>query len=96
MHTTAQDSGGRTPAQVSAALREDVAAMIGTDPGAIGQDANLVHLGLGSLEMMRLVNRWRREGVKVSFRELAAEPTLGAWQRHLDAVAAAGPEGDRA
>ncbi|WP_190014468.1 phosphopantetheine-binding protein [Streptomyces lucensis] len=88
METTA-DGSGQAPAQVSAALREAVAAMIGTDPGAIAPDANLIHLGLGSLEMMRLVNRWRREGLPVQFRELAAEPTLDAWQRHFDAVAAA-------
>nr|AVR52598.1 hypothetical protein [Streptomyces sp. FXJ1.235] len=87
MDTTA-DSSEQTPTEVSAALREAVAAMIGTEPGTIAPDANLIHLGLGSLEMMRLVNKWRRDGLPVQFRELAAEPTLAAWQRHFDAVAA--------
>jgi aryl carrier-like protein len=74
--------------QVSAALREAAAAMIGIAPETIAPDANLVHLGLGSLEMMRLANRWRRDGLPVSFRVLAAEPTLEAWQRHFDSLAA--------
>jgi aryl carrier-like protein len=84
---TTTDSSGQTPTEVSAALREAVAAMIGAEPDAIAPDANLIHLGLGSLEMMRLVNRWRRDGLPVSFRELAAEPRLDAWQRHFDTVA---------
>ncbi|WP_333767825.1 phosphopantetheine-binding protein [Streptomyces sp. IBSBF 2435] len=88
MTETTADGSGQTPVEVSAALREAVAAKIGTEPGAIAPDANLVLLGLGSLEMMQLVNRWRRDGLPVSFRELAAEPTLDAWQRHFNAVTA--------
>ena len=68
-------------------LREAVATMIGTEPGAIPLDANLNHLGVDSIGMMRLVNKWRRVGIRVSFRELAAEPTLAAWQRYLDTPA---------
>lgn len=94
METTA-DTSGQTPPKVSAALREAVAAMIGAEPDAIAPDANLIHLGLGSLEVMRLVNRWRRDGLPVSFRELAAEPTLDAWQRHFDTVAAGTGEATR-
>jgi aryl carrier-like protein len=73
---------------VSAALRQAVAAVIGAEPDTIDPDANLIHLGLGSLEMMRMVNRWRREGHPVDFRELAAEPTLSAWQRHFETLTA--------
>ncbi|GAA3412588.1 phosphopantetheine-binding protein [Streptosporangium vulgare] len=67
-------------------LRQAVATIIGTEPGEITGDANLVFLGLGSLEMMRLVTRWRRQGIAVEFGELAAEPTVEAWQRHLRAA----------
>ncbi|MFE5597691.1 phosphopantetheine-binding protein [Streptomyces coelicoflavus] len=81
------DSAEQAPTEVSAALREAVEAVIGAEHGTIEPNANLIHVGLGSLEMMRLVNRWRRDGLPVSFRELAAEPTLEAWQRHFDAVA---------
>ncbi|MCE7082328.1 phosphopantetheine-binding protein [Streptomyces sp. ST2-7A] len=70
-------------------LREAVAGMLGVTPQEVPDDAHLVHLGLGSLEMMRLVTRWRRQGVPADFAELTAAPTLAAWQRHLDAVWAA-------
>jgi aryl carrier-like protein len=65
-------------------LREVVAAIVGTPAAEIPGDANLVFLGLGSLEMMRLVTRWRREGLAVEFSELAAVPTIDAWAGHLD------------
>jgi aryl carrier-like protein len=70
-------------------LRAAVAAIIGLAPDSIPDDANLIHLGMDSLGMMRLVNRWRREGIRVSSRELSTEPTLSAWQRHLRALRAA-------
>ncbi|CAM5506547.1 hypothetical protein GCM10010329_63820 [Streptomyces spiroverticillatus] len=66
-----------------AELRQDVAAMTGLAAETITGDAHLVHLGLGSLEMMRLVTRWRRQGVPADFAALAAAPTLDAWHQHL-------------
>jgi aryl carrier-like protein len=65
-------------------IRKAVAEVIGRDPGAIPDDANLIDLGVDSLGMMRLVNRWRREGLRVSFRELITDPTLGAWRRYFE------------
>lgn len=67
-------------------LREAVAAIIGSEPDAIPEDANLVHLGVDSLGVMRLANRLRRAGVRASFEALAAEPTLAAWQRYLESL----------
>ncbi|MYR70093.1 MULTISPECIES: phosphopantetheine-binding protein [unclassified Streptomyces] len=64
-------------------LRRDVAAAIGADPGTLTGDAHLVHLGVGSLEVMLLVTRWRRQGIPVDFAALTATPTLDAWHRHL-------------
>jgi aryl carrier-like protein len=78
------NTAGEPPTQQE--LRDAVAAIVGSEPGAIPLDANLFHLGIGSLEMMRLVNRWRRANIRVSFRELATEPTLAAWERHMDAL----------
>ncbi|MFI6982092.1 phosphopantetheine-binding protein [Embleya sp. NPDC050154] len=90
-------TAGPTPAPpTSADLRESVSAMIGTPSGEIAGDANLVLLGLGSLEMMRLVTRWRRQGLAVEFRDLAAEPTIDAWTERFAAAGAKGqPEADR-
>jgi aryl carrier-like protein len=65
-------------------LRQVVADLVGTPAAEIPGDANLVFLGLGSLEMMRLVTRWRREGLAVEFSELAAVPTIDAWAAYLD------------
>ncbi|MFF7242650.1 phosphopantetheine-binding protein [Embleya sp. NPDC008237] len=67
-------------------LREAVAAVIGADPESLQGDQNLVLLGLGSLEMMRLVNQWRRLGLRIPFQDLAAQPTLDAWWQRIDAA----------
>ena len=40
---------------------------------------NLLELGLSSLTIMRLVNQWRKQGVKVSFGSLMENPTLEGW-----------------
>lgn len=40
---------------------------------------NLLELGLNSLQIMRLVNQWRKQGIKVSFGELMEYPTLKQW-----------------
>jgi len=70
-------------------LRRAIASIISLPPNDIADDANLLELGLDSLGIMRLVNIWRKEGIRVSSRELAAEPTVAAWQRHIDALRAA-------
>jgi aryl carrier-like protein len=67
-------------------LRQAVADIIGLDPNSIPADANLIRLGIDSLGIMRLVNQWRREGIRVSSRVLTAEPTIAAWQSHLHAL----------
>ncbi|GGN74918.1 hypothetical protein GCM10011579_054510 [Streptomyces albiflavescens] len=64
-------------------LRRDVGQAIGVPPEEIDGDAHLVHLGLGSLEAMLLVTRWRRQGIPVDFAALTGAPTLDAWHRHL-------------
>ncbi|WP_199440250.1 phosphopantetheine-binding protein [Umezawaea beigongshangensis] len=67
-------------------LRELVAPLINTRPEDIPGGANLIMLGLSSLDLMRLVGRWRRERVPVVFEELAATPTLDGWLAHLDGL----------
>jgi mycobactin phenyloxazoline synthetase len=75
-------------------LRAIVAPVLGIEPGRIEPDANLVLLGLSSLEIMRLVGRWRKAGVPAQFDALVAAPTLSGWTAHfasLAATAATGP-----
>ncbi|MFB7674501.1 phosphopantetheine-binding protein [Kitasatospora purpeofusca] len=65
------------------ALRVTLAELIGVSPSEVEDDANLVQLGLGSLEMMRLVTKWRRAGLAVSFGELTDTPTFAAWNERI-------------
>ena len=48
-------------------VRETIGGLI-AEPGFSDGD-NLVGLGLDSLKIMRLVSRWRKAGVKVTFAE---------------------------
>jgi mycobactin phenyloxazoline synthetase len=67
-------------------LRELLAPLIDAKPADIPGEANLILLGLSSIDMMRLVGRWRRERLPVVFEELAAAPTLDGWLAHLDSL----------
>jgi aryl carrier-like protein len=69
-------------------LRSIVAPVLGIEPGRIEPDANLVLLGLSSLEIMRLVSRWRKAGIPVQFDALVAAPTLSGWAAHFASLAA--------
>lgn len=59
-------------------VRKQIKAML---PGPVELDdqRNLIELGLDSLQIMRMVNKWRRDGSKVTFAELIAAPRLSAW-----------------
>ncbi|MBY8880278.1 phosphopantetheine-binding protein [Actinacidiphila acidipaludis] len=72
------------PAVTTDEVRGAVAAVLRVAPSLIGDDTNLVDLGLDSLRMMRLTGRWRRGGRKADFHVLTAEPTVRAWARHLN------------
>ncbi|MEU4410177.1 amino acid adenylation domain-containing protein [Streptosporangium sp. NPDC023963] len=60
-------------------MRADIADQLGIAPSEVGDDADLVGLGLDSLRAMRLAGRWRRAGARIVFAELAEELTLTAW-----------------
>ncbi|MFF3441519.1 amino acid adenylation domain-containing protein [Streptosporangium sp. NPDC002721] len=60
-------------------MRADVADQLGIAPSEVGDDDDLVSLGLDSLRAMRLAGRWRRAGARIVFAELAEELTLAAW-----------------
>lgn len=50
-----------------------------TVPQEFNDNDNLLELGLNSLIIMRLVNQWRKQGVKVPFGELMEHPTFAEW-----------------
>lgn len=68
------------------ALRASVAELVALPAADVPDTENLVLLGLNSLDIMRLCNRWRREGIPASFDTLAATPTLEGWWAHLSSV----------
>ena len=47
-----------------------------SNPIDFNDTENLLELGLSSLVIMRLVNQWRKQGIKVSFGSLMEHPTF--------------------
>lgn len=61
----------------------DLADVLDEPDLALDDDTNLIDLGLDSIRIMSLIERWRRDGVEVSFMELIDRPTLGEWWQLL-------------
>lgn len=61
-------------------LRADVAAMLEQDASTIGDEDNLMDLGLDSMRTMNLVMQWEDQGLPIGFPDLAETMTLaGLW-----------------
>lgn len=61
-------------------LRADIAAMVELDPAEIGDDDDLMALGLDSMRTMNLVLHWEEAGVPIAFPDLVETMTLaGIW-----------------
>ncbi|HWN33713.1 MAG TPA: amino acid adenylation domain-containing protein, partial [Pseudonocardia sp.] len=65
------------------ALVAEVRDFLTEDGEAPSDTENLIEWGLDSIGLMNMAGRWRRDGVEVSFGELAAEPTLAHWRELL-------------
>lgn len=59
-------------------VKDEVAKLLGEKIEFTEED-NLIELGLNSLQIMRLTNKWRRYKVKITFAELISGPTLKNW-----------------
>ena len=59
-------------------VQMQVKAMLSV-PVEFDDDDNLIELGLDSLKIMRIVNKWRRAGSVVTFAELIEAPRLSDW-----------------
>ena len=66
-------------AVTSKTIREEVAELLGIDPGDVDPDSDLIGQGLDSIRMMSLAGQWRKRGVAVDFATLAASPSVRAW-----------------
>lgn len=69
-----------TPPLSADRVRADVADLLGLDPAEVEADADLLDLGLDSMRIMSLVERWRAAGATgLEFADLAEQPRLDRW-----------------
>lgn len=61
------------------ALRAEVAALLQLPASDLRADDNLLYLGLDSIRLMSLVERWRVIDERITFVALAEQPTLAHW-----------------
>ncbi|MER6444400.1 phosphopantetheine attachment domain protein [Streptomyces venezuelae] len=64
-------------------LVRDVADVLYTEPSDVSLEEDLLDQGLDSIRLMSLVEKWRAEGARVSFVDLAERPTLRQWAELL-------------
>ncbi|WP_416482565.1 phosphopantetheine-binding protein [Streptomyces sp. CL12] len=65
-------------------IRADVADLLGCAPCEIAPDDDLRDLGLDSVRLMTLVERWRADGAaELELPDLAERPELAHWQSLL-------------
>lgn len=63
-------------------VRADVAELLQVPAASIADDDNLFDLGLDSVRVMTLIQRWRDAGAaELEFPDLAEQPELAHWQR---------------
>jgi aryl carrier-like protein len=61
-------------------IRADVAELLGCAPDDLAPDENLRDLGLDSVRLMTLVERWRADGAAgLELPDLAERPELAHW-----------------
>lgn len=60
-------------------MRRDIAALIGVSSSEVGDDDDLIGLGVDSLGVMKLASKWRRSGLELKFAELFQGRTLNDW-----------------
>lgn len=66
-------------------MTRDVAASLMMLASDIHASDNLLDLGMDSIRLMTLLEKWRAQGAKVDFVELAEAATLGEWWTIIEA-----------
>ncbi|MER6396658.1 phosphopantetheine-binding protein [Kitasatospora sp. NPDC001603] len=79
---------GSAPVLDTESIRADIAELLGEEPAAVGDDDDLRDLGLDSMRLMHLIEKWRARGARVDFADLAdlGAPTVRVWSAHLSAA----------
>ncbi|MCV4267105.1 non-ribosomal peptide synthetase [Pseudomonas capsici] len=70
-----------------ATLVDELAKQLRLPVDQLPGDANLLRLGLDSMHLMAWLNRFRRQGFKVTLSDLYEHPTLDGWQALLGTAA---------
>lgn len=70
-------------ADAAAWLHQALATDLRLDPARLGNDDNLLRLGMDSMQLMAWVNRLRTRGYRVRLRDLYHTPTLAGWLQLL-------------
>lgn len=66
------------------AIIGDIAEIVGVDRSEIDDETNVLDVGLDSVRLMSLIERWRANGsTQADLVRLAADPVVGAWVREL-------------
>jgi amino acid adenylation domain-containing protein len=73
-------------------MREDIAGVAGRAPRDVGDEDDLIELGLDSIAVMRLSVRWRRLGADIRQAELLELSTLAQWWALVRTRLGAAPE----
>ncbi|MGE7623462.1 isochorismatase family protein [Viridibacillus sp. NPDC096237] len=60
-------------------LRIQIADLLGESPSDIGDNENLVDIGMDSIRMMSLVEILRGKGAEINFMQMAEKTTIAAW-----------------
>ncbi|UTH74254.1 isochorismatase family protein [Chromobacterium sp. IIBBL 290-4] len=60
-------------------LKAQVLAVLEDGDDSLAGEDNLIDYGLDSVQVMALVARWQALGIKVSFEDLARDPSLDGW-----------------
>ena len=62
----------------------DIAVILDVPATEITDDTNVLDIGLDSVRLMSLIERWRAAGaVRADLVSLAADPVVGSWVREL-------------
>lgn len=70
-------------------MRADLLGILDDPPETLGDDDDLLDLGLDSLRVMALITRWREAGLPLAAEDvIEAEPTLAGWWDAAQAAAA--------
>ncbi|ECA1950217.1 amino acid adenylation domain-containing protein [Salmonella enterica subsp. enterica serovar Virchow] len=74
-------------------LREQLIQELNFTPQQLHEESNLIQAGLDSIKLMRWLHWFRKNGYRLTLRELYAAPTLAAWRQLMLTCSVEQPDG---